>query len=162
MKRFVMLGALAAPLVCACGSSSPSFAGIVNVTVHQAGKADVVVTPWMSDEVALDSPPGGAQGFFGTCTHAGSTWTADLRKAGSTAGTVHAIHLTVADGAATAATAVTIDAGTFSGSCSVASSTWTDTHDLRVAGECTGLTMPSDPRTADVHLTPVITNCTGD
>lgn len=160
-----MLGRLAALVTLTtlgCGISTPAVSGIANVTLHRAGKADSSPTPWFGGtDISLDAPPGRAQGFFGTCTYAGATWTADIHRAGTSIGAIHAMRLTVPDGVAQASITIAVDQGTFAGNCTVAAGRWSDSHDLRIAGDCMDLTLQSDPSTADATLAMSVTNCTG-
>jgi hypothetical protein len=145
-----------------CGSSSPTVSGIVDVTLHQAGKPDSSPTPWFGgSDIALASPPGGTQGYFGTCIHGSSMWIADLHLAGSFTAGIHAMRLTVPDAGAEASISITLDQGSFAGTCSVAASRFSDSPDLGLSGLCMGLSSGSDPHTADASLAMSVTSCTG-
>ena len=145
----------------ACGNSGLALSGLASVTIHQAGMADVSPDPWaLAEHTPVDAPPGTGTGFFGSCTHAGVTWTADINRAGVTTG-LSAFHLVVDDLSANATIDVTVDGSSFSGTCSVAPNQWANGHDLHLAAQCTGLALGGDPRTVDASLAMAIENCSG-
>ena len=159
IRRTAVLSALF--LGNACGGSGLAISGMASVTIHQTGTADVSPDPWApAEHTPVDAPPGTGTGVFGSCTHAGVTWTADINRAGVTTG-LTAFHLVVDDLAATATIDVTVDGGSFSGSCSLAPNQWANGHDLHLAAECTSLTLGGDPRTVDANLTMTVENCGG-
>jgi hypothetical protein len=159
--RTTRIGFGAALIVAACGNSGLAVSGQASAIIHQTGQSDVTPDPWFpADGTAVDAPPGTANDVFGTCTHAGSTWTADLHRAGVTNG-IAGFHLVVSDLAATASLDATVDGATFSGSCSVAPNQWADDHSLRLAASCKGLTLGGDTRSVDVSIEMTVENCTG-